>query len=131
MVWLLAALLAINLPGAELVSTQPGCAGCPACPSHPPKPAPRLLPLRGGGLAEEQEQREKRMQETLDKLRGFTTQLEAAANADEDQVLVASCVTSRGTEPAVSARPPPFQTNRCSVPLACCACCASGVTPWA
>ena len=105
-----ALLVAINLPGAELVSTELRCVGCPGFPAHLPKPAPRLLALRGGGLAEEQALREKRMQETLDKLRGFTTQLEAAANADEDQVLVASCVTSRGTcsvckAPAPSRRP--------------------------
>ena len=138
-VWVLCLLfVAIKLQGAELVSTELGCAGCLGCLAHLPKPAPCLLALRGGGLAEEQAQREKRMQETLDRLRGFTTQLEAAANADEDQVLVASCVASRGTEPAVSARPPPLPRpahstprNRRPVPLGCCASCASGVTPWA
>jgi hypothetical protein len=138
-VWLLSLMLvATNVPGAELVSTELGCAGCPGFPAHPPKPAPRLLALRGGGLVEEQAQREKRMQETLDKLRGFTMQLEAAANADEDQVLFASCLASRVPEPAVSSRPPPLPRpalctprNRRPVPLACCASCASGVTPWA
>jgi hypothetical protein len=49
-----------------------------------------LQALRGGGLAEEQEQaeREGRVQESLDKLRGFTSQLQGVLDENADEVYI-------------------------------------------
>ena len=90
----LLALLALLVPGAELARADPGSTVCP-CPAPRAQPEPRRLALRGGGLAEEQSERERKLAAALDKLRGITTQLQDAANADEDQVLASPRVALR------------------------------------
>ena len=126
----LLALLALLVPGAELVRADSGSTGYP-CPAPRAQPEPRRLVLRGGGLAEGQAERERRLAAALDKLRGITTQLQDAANADEDQVLSA---------PRLAVCRPAGAWGLClqwlagasaprAPPASCCSfCCASGVT---
>ena len=56
----LLALLALLVPGAELVRADSGSTGYP-CPAPRAQPEPGRLVLRGGGLAEGQAERERRL----------------------------------------------------------------------